>query len=230
MSRVVKLFYSTPSEWTKDLIICQVTESIPYAVGNGEAHKVFKQEGEKPIKFLFQEDHFRGRVKTGPEGRWENGRDHLGWNPSLIRGKEQRRGEVSGSLREAGLSDYTGCDRVKGKVKDTSHGFQFRKSASEDINLGNSRTGSMILHFVLEMLRLKHLRKQVKVPSRKPAIQVWTGGKRSGLEYVNYYPEPRIFSLQTQSYPRYNFIEFLRQLSKADQFHLFSVVKIPHNC
>ena len=72
----------------KDLTICQVTESIPYTVGNGETHNVFKQEGEKTIKFLFQKDHLRGRVKTGLEGRWENGRDHLGWNLSFIRGKE----------------------------------------------------------------------------------------------------------------------------------------------
>lgn len=43
MSRVVKLFYGMPS--VKDLIICQVTESIPYAVGNGEAHQSFQAEG-----------------------------------------------------------------------------------------------------------------------------------------------------------------------------------------
>lgn len=35
------------AQFVKELTICQATESIPYAVGNGEAQKVLKQEGEK---------------------------------------------------------------------------------------------------------------------------------------------------------------------------------------
>jgi len=63
--------------------------------GKWESTKFSHRRVEKIIKFLFQKDHFRGRVKTGPEGRWENGQDHLGWNLSLIRGNRNReRGEV----------------------------------------------------------------------------------------------------------------------------------------
>lgn len=40
------------SQLMKDLIICQVKESILYTIENGEAYKDFKQEDDK-LKFIF---------------------------------------------------------------------------------------------------------------------------------------------------------------------------------